>query len=90
MDLMINGQARTFPALSPGASLAELVVALELKGDRVAIEHNGLIVRRPQWTTTELNGGDRMEIVHFVGGGTEAPTGGPTPSEVPYAARQKI
>jgi thiamine biosynthesis protein ThiS len=70
MELLINGQPRTFPTLVPGASVAQLVAALELKGDRVAIEHNGVIVRRPQWSTTLLSGGDRMEIVHFVGGGS--------------------
>ena len=74
MDLLINGQARTFPALAPGATVAELVVALDLKGDRVAIEHNGQIVSRPSWATTLLTGGDRMEIVHFVGGGSGRPS----------------
>ncbi len=76
MDLLINGQARTFPELSPGASVAELVAALDLKGDRVAVEHNGQIVSRPSWATTGLTGGDRMEIVHFVGGGTDVYSSG--------------
>lgn len=71
MDLLINGQPRTFPDLSQGASVAELVTALDLKGDRVAIEHNGQIVSRPSWATTMLAVGDRMEIVHFVGGGAD-------------------
>ena len=74
MDLLINGQARTFPTLLPGATLAELILALDLKGDRVAIEHNGQIVSRPSWTTTSLTAGDRMEIVHFVGGGIDLQT----------------
>ena len=71
MELLINGYARTFPTLSPGASIHALIVALELKGDRVAIEHNGQIVSRPAWDSTHLRAGDRMEIVHFVGGGAE-------------------
>ena len=40
-----------------------------VKGDRVAIEHNGNIVPRGEWANTSLADGDRLEIVHFVGGG---------------------
>jgi thiamine biosynthesis protein ThiS len=69
MHLVINGQSREFSALSEESTLADLVDSLELKGDRVAIEQNGLIVARPLWGATPLSGGDRMEIVHFVGGG---------------------
>ncbi len=67
---MINGHFRSFPELLPGASVAELIEALALKGDRVAIEHNGAIVSRAHWSATPVAGGDRMEIVHFVGGGS--------------------
>ena len=42
-----------------------------MKQDRVAVELNRDIVPRDKWNTTELNEGDRLEIVHFVGGGTE-------------------
>jgi sulfur carrier protein len=35
----------------------------------VAVEHNGKIVPRTEWTETPLSDGDRLEIVHFVGGG---------------------
>jgi sulfur carrier protein len=74
MDLVINGQARQFPALSSTSTLADLVDSLQLKGDRVAIEQNGMIVARPLWVSTPLTSGDRMEIVHFVGGGvSDAP-----------------
>ena len=69
MDLLINGQARTFSTLLPGASIAELIATLSLKGDRVALERNAQIVSREQWETTTLADGDRIEIVHFVGGG---------------------
>ncbi|HET7102058.1 MAG TPA: sulfur carrier protein ThiS [Terriglobia bacterium] len=47
----------------------DLIGALELKGDRVALEHNGTIVRRDAWAATSINSGDKFEIVHFVGGG---------------------
>ena len=40
-----------------------------MKSDRVAIELNREIVPRGQWAETKLSDGDRLEIVHFVGGG---------------------
>jgi sulfur carrier protein len=69
MQLIINGQSREFAALSVPATVADLIGALELKGDRVAIEQNGSIVSRGEWTATAIQPGDRFEIVHFVGGG---------------------
>lgn len=69
MHVIINGQPRDFSALAPGAHLSDLIAALELKGDRIAVEYNGAIVPRAQWSTTALAGGDKLEIVHFVGGG---------------------
>ena len=49
--------------------LGELLQALELKSDRVAVEHNGSIVARGEWAGATVNSGDKLEIVHFVGGG---------------------
>jgi sulfur carrier protein len=69
MDLIINGQPRTFPELAAGATLQDLLTALALKSDRVAVEHNGSIVSRPAWPSTPVTNGDKFEIVHFVGGG---------------------
>jgi thiamine biosynthesis protein ThiS len=69
MYLVLNGQSREFPLLVNGANLQDLITSLSLKGDRVAIEHNGNIVPRAEWTSTGLAEGDRLEIVHFVGGG---------------------
>jgi len=51
------------------STLEDLVVELGLKGDRVAVEHNGEIVPRAQWSATALHEKDRLEVVHFVGGG---------------------
>ena len=70
MQLIINGQKRDFPSLSHGASLAELISALELKTDRVAVEQNGAIVPRSEWPNSPLSDSDRLEMVHFVGGGS--------------------
>jgi thiamine biosynthesis protein ThiS len=66
MTLTINGEARQFENLS---TLADLIEALGLKGDRVAVELNHNIVPRPNWPATSLKDGDKLEIVHFVGGG---------------------
>jgi thiamine biosynthesis protein ThiS len=69
MHLVLNGQSREFPQLAPGANLQDLIAELQLKGDRVAVEHNGTIVPRAEWANAGLSQGDRLEVVHFVGGG---------------------
>jgi thiamine biosynthesis protein ThiS len=69
MYFVLNGQSREFPQLTAPAHLLDLITDLSLKGDRVAIEHNGNIVPRAEWANTSLQDGDRLEIVHFVGGG---------------------
>jgi sulfur carrier protein len=75
LTLVLNGQSRSFTSLSPSSSLDELVAELGLQGDRVAVEHNGAIVPRASWTQTVLGSGDRLEVVHFVGGGCGAVDG---------------
>ena len=69
LTVILNGQSRSFDALEEAANLEQLVAELGLKGDRVAIEHNGEIAARSSWAQTALRGGDRLEVVHFVGGG---------------------
>lgn len=66
MHLLINANEKTFEG---PLSLAELIEQLGMKGDRVAVELNREIVARAQWPQTQLKDGDRLEIVHFVGGG---------------------
>lgn len=66
MQIIVNGQDRV---VQPGASVADLVVALELVGRRIAVEHNGEIVPKSAHATTPLGEGDRLEIVVAVGGG---------------------
>jgi thiamine biosynthesis protein ThiS len=68
MKLTINGQEQAFPSLT----LAQLVEQLGMKQDRVAVELNRDIVPRNQWAATNLADGDKLEIVHFVGGGNYA------------------
>jgi thiamine biosynthesis protein ThiS len=66
MLLEINGEPRSFEG---GLTLASLIDRLGMKSDRVAVELNHEIVPRDQWPATQLGEGDRLEIVHFVGGG---------------------
>lgn len=66
MRVYVNGDLRE---LSAPISLAELVSQLELPVQRIAVELNLTVVRRNDWSTTVLQDGDRIEIVHFVGGG---------------------
>jgi len=65
MNLTINGDERAFSV----ETLSALVTELGMKPDRVAVELNREIVPREQWPQTLLHDGDRVEIVHFVGGG---------------------
>jgi len=44
---------------------------LGLKSERVAVELNKKIVRRVEWDSTTISEGDRLEVVHFVGGGSK-------------------
>jgi sulfur carrier protein len=67
MRLLINGEQRDFAGEQ--LTLTALVEQLGMKSDRVAIELNRDIVSRERWPETTLRDGDRLEVVHFVGGG---------------------
>jgi sulfur carrier protein len=69
MHLFINGEEKSF---SDSLTLVQLIEQLGMKGDRVAVELNRDIVSRAQWAETLLTDGDRLEIVHFVGGGCDS------------------
>ena len=69
MKIVINGEDRT---VEGPLTLSKLVEQLGMKSDRVAVELNRGIVPRDQWVGTLLGEGDRLEIVHFVGGGRSA------------------
>ncbi|MFZ0761918.1 MAG: sulfur carrier protein ThiS [Candidatus Sulfotelmatobacter sp.] len=71
MNLQINGEARAFADSAPSTfTLAALIDSLSMKSDRLAVELNREIVPRDRWSETPLKEGDRLEIVHFVGGGS--------------------
>lgn len=71
MNLVINGQPRSFDGLPHACSVATLVETLGMQADRVALELNGNIIARAAWADSPVNDGDRLEIVHFVGGGSQ-------------------
>jgi sulfur carrier protein len=62
----LNGERRGFP---PETTLLDVVRALNLEPERVAIELNRAIVKREMWPRTSIGGGAEIEIVQFVGGG---------------------
>jgi thiazole synthase len=67
MKLTINGEEKEF---SSPLTLGQLVEQLGMKPGRVAAELNREIVQRERWPQIQLHEGDRLEIVHFVGGGS--------------------
>lgn len=66
MRIQLNGEAVELPE---GQSVADLLARLELAGRRVAVELNLDIVPRSQHASTPLREGDRVEVVHAIGGG---------------------
>jgi sulfur carrier protein len=66
MQILVNGEARSAPETLP---LPALLDELRLAGKRLAVELNGAIVPRSAWAATRLRDGDRVEIVHAIGGG---------------------
>lgn len=66
MQIQVNGEQRE---IADEISLTQLITELNLPQERIAIEVNQAVVRRRDWTKTTLQDGDRVEIVHFVGGG---------------------
>ena len=66
MRVILNGKEQQYPE---PLSLSQLIEQLGMKGDRIAVELNRDIVGRSQWAETPLRDGDRLDIVHFVGGG---------------------
>ena len=69
MELTINGEPRRFDA---PISVAQLLQNLDLDARKVALERNLEIVPRSAFETTTLGDGDKIEIVHFIGGGDTA------------------
>jgi thiamine biosynthesis protein ThiS len=66
MTIQLNGKSQEVPE---GLTLSDLLEWLKLPSDRVALEHNLRVVPRTRWAETRVGPGDRLEVVHFVGGG---------------------
>ena len=66
MQIKLNGETTD---VADGTTLLSLVEQLSLAPERLAIELNHEVIRRAEWHDVALSDGDRVEIVHFVGGG---------------------
>lgn len=66
ISIIINGESRAF---DHAPTCAELISELRLAGKRIAMERNGEIVPRSQFSACVLQDGDKLEIVAAVGGG---------------------
>lgn len=66
IKILLNGEIRE---VSGGIDLDQLLELFSLPKQRVAIELNSNVVRRADWPMTQVANGDRLEVVHFVGGG---------------------
>lgn len=66
ISVQINGEERIIPA---GLNIRNLVAHLGLDAERVAVELNRRLVRKPEWEATRVEEGASLEIVTFVGGG---------------------
>lgn len=66
MNIILNGETAEIP---DGITLSGMVAHFDLAEKRVAIELNKSVIRRNNWPETKVAEGDRVEIVHFVGGG---------------------
>jgi thiamine biosynthesis protein ThiS len=69
IGIVLNGDPRRVPQ---GLNVAALLQYLEIDGARVAVELNREIVRKPEWESAEVRDGAQVEVVWFVGGGSDA------------------
>lgn len=66
MEVYVNGEIKK---LEHETSLSELLKLFSLPDQRIAIELNKQVVRRKDWNDIQIKDADKIEIVHFVGGG---------------------
>jgi thiamine biosynthesis protein ThiS len=66
IEIVVNGNPRRVPE---GLNVAGLLAFLRIDPERVAVELNGIIVRKPDWESAAIARGARVEVVWFVGGG---------------------
>jgi len=66
VHIQVNGESRE---VEPELPLLKLLASLHLKPEQIAVEINHEVVRRAHWESIVLKADDKIEIVHFVGGG---------------------
>lgn len=66
IELVVNGKGRTAPA---GVTVRKYLESLDLRPELVVVERNREILSRDHYDDVRLQEGDRLELVHFVGGG---------------------
>ena len=66
MKVFINGETRE---INQQLNLRELLEKLDLPEERIAVELNKEVVRKKDWEAVKVNDGDKLEVIHFVGGG---------------------
>jgi sulfur carrier protein len=66
INIQVNGESHT---CTTQTTLPELVRQLDLNPRLIAVEYNGEILHRQYWEETQMQSGDRLEIVTIVGGG---------------------
>ena len=68
MRITLNGDAHE---LAESLTVAALLAQLDIDPRRVAVEHNLTVLKRDRFETTIVREGDAVEIVNFVGGGSD-------------------
>lgn len=66
MTIIINGDIEEIPS---GLNLEGILEFFSLPSQRVAVELNKTVVPRREWSTTTVAESDKIEVIHFVGGG---------------------
>ena len=66
MKIFINGEAREIAA---STNLVSLLEQFSMPTERIAVELNERVVRKKDWQSITINDSDKIEIIHFVGGG---------------------
>lgn len=66
INVILNGEARE---IAREINLTELLKLFSLPDERIAVELNKAVVRKKDWQNIKISDGDRLEIIHFVGGG---------------------
>lgn len=66
MKVFINGETKE---ITNQLNLSDLLKLFSLPQERIAIELNKEVVRKKDWETIQVSDGDKLEVIHFVGGG---------------------